>query len=360
MKTFLITNENFQSFEPYSEVTVQPVKISINRVQNALRIELDSIAPFAVFVFKKDTFFAISNRLYILGDYIEKFGYHLEFKTPIDVLNNSKSDVVKVISCSNVQHITNWKSIEISETGQIDIVENIRPYQIPLESQEGIEILLDWFIRYRVRARQEAANGRFVPTLTGGVDTRILSWFWRDLSGISTYYLKNIKPDEKFDISKGQAEIKIAEELLKVMGLSLNRVEKLLPNQITFSGILTEGSRDSDQVNNPRYIYEYIAHHFSTGAAGNDFLRNLFLGTQEVCPFVDNGYLQLAHPGKDFMRTLLVQLCCPGLLSKRFYSFSALPMYNYVIKFSKLIDETKDFIDQYDLSSKVKKIKEKY
>ena len=59
MKTFLITNENFQSFEPYSEVTVQPVRISINRVQNVLKIELDSIAPFAVFVFKKDTFLLI-------------------------------------------------------------------------------------------------------------------------------------------------------------------------------------------------------------------------------------------------------------------------------------------------------------
>ena len=360
MKTFLITNQNFATFDPYVEQTIQPVTITWKRQNQNLVLSINSMAHFAVFLFQDHDFFAISNRLYTLEEYISQHGYHLEFNPDIMMLNRSKPDVVKAISCSNVEHITNWKEITFFPNGTYKIIPNEQPFQIPLVSDGGVDILLDWLTRYRIRTRLEAEKGTFVPTLTGGVDTRILTWFWRDLPNISQYYCKDVKPDHKNSVTKGQEEIKIVEELLPMMGVQLERVGEFSPNQVTLSGILTEGARDKKQLNDPRFVTEYMTHHFSAGAAANNFVRNLWLGEREICPFVDDEYLKLIHPSIYFMRTLLVQLCCPDLVHKRFYSFSALPMYHYLREFGPLWDETEKVIQQYDLHKKVQKIHDTY
>ncbi len=351
MLVFLITDENFNQQQSCCETTKMGIVTKLHKAKQSITIATNAMAPFAIYKWEEAGHFAISNRLEPIAEYIATLGFELTYAHVESKYAHVKPYVDQARDCSNVKKITQWNTVVIDGKGVIRVTKKSKqPFLIPLTSRRGVKLLLAWLEKYLILARREIENHNFIPTLTGGLDTRTLTWFWRDLYSYPDYYLKAVKPDGKNSVNKGYAEIEIATQILNRLGKSLARKEKY--NRPTFSGLFTENGRGwKKSLNNSNFIYDYIAYHFN--------YEDLYFGQNFICPFVDNLYLQLKHPEVHYMRTLLALLLCPDLLDIQLYGFSNEPPYQFNTEFADLIPRVEQFIQKYKLRKRVAKVKAK-
>ncbi|MCM1404235.1 MAG: hypothetical protein NC133_01885 [Prevotella sp.] len=352
MIEFIITDANFQQIKSCQERTNAGIVTKLSKSNKTIKITVNTMAPFAVYKWEQGKHFAISNKLDMIAEYIAPLGNELEFTLTESKYANVKPLVDKARDCSNVKKITCWNTIIINSNGVMQVTKlPKRPYTVPLTSRRGVNLLLKWLKKYLQIATKEIEKDNFIPTLTGGLDTRTLTWFWRDLYHGKEFYLKDIKPDRKNKVTRGQEEVEIASQVLNRLGLPLKRVEKF--NQTTFSGLFTENGRGWRKcINDESFIYDYIVFHFAFGA-------DKFYKKNIICPYIDNLYLQLRHPENHFMRTILVLLLSHDLLDLPLYGFSSDPQYQFYEKFADLIPRVEQFIQQYNLRQRVAKIKKR-
>ncbi|MCM1404236.1 MAG: hypothetical protein NC133_01890 [Prevotella sp.] len=350
MIKFLITDANFQQVKSRQEKTNAGIATKLIKTKKKVKIVVNTMAPFAVYKWEQGEHFAISNKLDMIAEYIVPLGYELEFTPTESRYINWKPYLDRARNCSNVEKITCWSAISVDRHGNLKITPpKKKPFSVPLISRRGVKLLLKWLKKYLQLATKEIENDNFIPNLTGGLDSRSLTWFWRDLYHGEDFYLEAVKPDGKNEVARGQEEVETASQVLNRLGLPLKRVEKF--QRTIFSGAFTDNGCNSKKwLNNTTFIYDYMALHFGFGSG--KYFSNSF-----VCPFSDNLYLRISHPDRHYMRTLLGLLLCPDLLDIPLYSFSGEPQYQFYEKFANLISKVEQFIKQYNLRKLVTKLK---
>ena len=346
MIKFLITDQNFDKIKSQQETTVAGITTKLRKDRKEIMVEVNSLAPFAIYKWEKDGHFAISNRLDKIEEYIQQFGCELTY-TPVPSKYLNKAYVNRARDC-NVEKVTRWSKVKIDSKGNIKIIPpKKQPFSIELTSKRGVRYLLKWLKKYLIIAKQEIDKNNFIPTLTGGLDTRTLTWFWRDWYQGDEYFLKAVKPDGKNDINKGKKEIIFSQQVLNRIGLKLTRKE-LRGEKNSLLGTFTEGGKIFP-LNDLDFIYDYISLHMSK--------KSIHYTTKGIFPFVDVLYLQLRHPEIHYMRTLLALLLCPDLLDIPLYGVSGEPPYLFCKKFNSLISRVEVFIQRHHLRERVAKIK---
>gem|GEM_PF-4858723 len=346
MIKFLITDQNFDQIKSKQETTVAGITTKLRKDKNKITVEVNSLAPFAIYKWEKDGHFAISNRLDKIEEYINQFGCELTY-TPVPSKYLSKAYVNRARDC-DVEKVTRWSKVKIDCKGNLKVIPpKKQPFSIELTSRRGVRYLLKWLKKYLIIVKREIDKNNFIPTLTGGLDTRTLTWFWRDWYKGDEYYLIAVKPDRHVDVNRGKIEVEISNQVLTYLQKSLRRMEKL--NKKTLSGIFTESSCEKNKLNKIDFIYDYVSFHMAN--------REEHYSAKFICPFVDNLYLQLHHPKLHYTRVLLALLLCQDLLNIHFSSLHCEPPYEFYEKFANLIPEVEKFIQKYHLRERVAKIK---
>jgi hypothetical protein len=104
-------------------------------------------------------------------------------------------------------------------------------------------------------------KNKFIPTITGGIDTRALIALWRDEYKGDTFFIKEVKNDGKNHVELGQQDLKCAVGVGEKLGLTEHVDDR--GGKKTLSGMFTDNinySLAATYLNNPDFIYKFIQH----------------------------------------------------------------------------------------------------
>ncbi len=206
----------------------------------------------------------------------------------------------------NVSYIDDWETVTIDNKGNVTLLERFpidNLFKCGFNDKEFYTKLNLFISKYRKYIGNLINDKLFIPSITGGLDTRYLTGLFKGREkDIEYYYLKSVKPDGKSDVDKGNLEVSIAEQVIHKLGINATRVEKL-DDKYTMSGMFNENANSYDNPNDPEYITKIIQHSYSN--------KNNY--GNKVMPFIDNDYLQFKQDG-EFMRVLLTMLLTPELV----------------------------------------------
>ena len=125
-----------------------------------------------------------------------------------------------------LEYIEGWKQIFLHQDGNFEVIKNdFVPFQ--LDYKNHFEEFKNLLIKYKNIVNKYIDEKLFLPTITGGVDTRGLIWFYRNrISELDGYFLTSVKQDGRNHVEQGQLEMKLAEQVVKKIGLKNNRINK--------------------------------------------------------------------------------------------------------------------------------------
>ena len=306
----IITNFNFNEFVEFKGPTPKDCpngNYSISKLFEIIVFEADFVSCPCIYYVKKDNLFAFSFDC----DSVVKFALDngIELTDTYDNLNQIDDNIRAHIKTSvlknykyNVNYIENWKSVTLTSDGEFEVVENtFEPFTISV--REKPECLQEFINTYREYVNKLIDDKLFIPSITGGLDTRFLTGLFRGREqDIDKYYLKSVKPDGKSNVEKGKMEVKIAEMVISKLGIKGERVEKL-DGCYTLSGMFNENCNEYKNPNDPEYIYKIIQHSYSN--------KNNY--GNKILPFISDEYLQFKQDG-EFMRVLLTLILRPELI----------------------------------------------
>ena len=248
-----------------------------------------------------------------------------------------KESVRKDYKIKHIDFIENWSKVIVHSNGSFEKFDYpLIPYSIELK--DAYDIIHKWLLKYKQGVDLLIRQNRFIPTLTGGVDTRCLTALWRN-NLIEKFYIKEIKNDNKNRVELGNADLECALKVASRLGIS--NYTNNLGNCITLSGMFTEATRGMYKmnVNDERFIYKFIQHQIR--------------GNKILLPFADDLYLQIRQPKKDIFRCLLSLLLCPDLLDleyigtqKTFEKYNYQP-YHFNDEYGELIKEAREILEYW-------------
>lgn len=227
------------------------------------------------------------------------------------------------------QTINNYSKIVLSKGGKLDICPTNFEGLFSIPIIDAKNLIIEWRDKYLNLVDSLCKKGKFIPTLTGGVDTRVLTYFWRNQKNFDSYYLKAIKNDGKNDVEKGQQEIEISKKILDRFGFDLKRTENKFGKD-TLTGKWTDV-----------YRFKFC----------NDklFLKNVVNKCEhsygEFYPFIDDIYLKIKTNVN--MRCLLLMLFCEDLLDIEILSKKKEGMVKFHDKYKDLIESCNRIISSW-------------
>lgn len=219
--------------------------------------------------------------------------------------------------------INNWSEIRLSRSGEISAekADMSRLYSVPVE--DAYPLIREWEEKYMDMVADLCRRNAFIPTLTGGCDTRILTHFWRRHS-LKYYRLRAVKKDGKNNVEKGLQEMAIAEKVLAAMGKDMERLEEPPGGMESMCGTWTESTQHAELLNDRRFI--------------TDVVNRCNFEWYQLQPFADDLYLMI-RPDRLFqMRVLFMILFCPDLLDIEIISEAGDGVYRFADKFRDVID----------------------
>lgn len=184
-----------------------------------------------------------------------------------------------------LEYIEGWKKVILSADGNFEIIKNdFVPFQ--LDYKNHFNEFKNLLIKYKNIVNKYIDERLFIPTITGGVDTRGFIWFYRNrISELDGYFLTSVKQDGRNHKTQGQLEIKLAEQVVKKIGLKNNRIEKLEDCDkpyVTLSGFFNENADLYDNPNDIDYIYKVVQHAWDSS---HQFINKLTI-------FMDDDFLR--------------------------------------------------------------------
>lgn len=252
-----------------------------------------------------------------------------------------KESVKKDYKIKHIQFIENWSKVIIHPDGSFEKTDYpLKPYSTPLK--ESYYLVHNLLIKYKKIIENLLKLGQFIPTITGGVDTRCLTALYRDKIkeyNINTFYIKEIKNDGKNREGLSQADLDSAIKVANYLGIKNHTEDK--SKKFTVSGMYTEANRGmyNMNINDVRFIYKFIQHQ----------IRGVWM----VYPFADDLFLQIEQPNKDVFRCLLALLLCPDLLGieligtqETFEKHNKQPYY-FFDEYRKAIEEAQEIIEYW-------------
>lgn len=225
------------------------------------------------------------------------------YKEPEPQYARYRNSIRKDYCVNYVQFIDNWKRLIVHPDGTFDLIEDdFVPYTIPLiDAYDNVHRL---FIKYKTYIESHIDN--FIPTITGGADSRILCCLYRDKADqIPGFYLRDYKNDGKNNIDLGRLDLECAYKLAERLGIKEHY--NILPEgNLTMSGVFTENLRGmyGQELNDPKFFYEVIKH---------DRLQGNF-----IKPFKDELFVSIKQPSLDTFRCLALLLVSPDLMDLPF------------------------------------------
>lgn len=225
------------------------------------------------------------------------------YKEPEPQYARYRNSIRKDYSVNYVQFIDNWKRLVVHPDGTFDLTEDdFVPYTIPLI--DAYDNLHKLFVKYKLYI--ESHIDKFIPTISGGVDTRVLSSLYRNLTDkIPGFYLRDYKLDGKNNVDLGKLDLECAYKVADRLGIK-NRFSVLPEGYLTMAGVFTENVRCmyGQELNEPKFFYECIKH---------DRLQSRF-----IKPFKDELFVSIKQPDKDVFRCLALLLLVPDLMDLPF------------------------------------------
>ncbi len=228
--------------------------------------------------------------------------------------------------------ITNYSQIKITKNGELTIKKNdySRLYSVNIEDSR--DLISHWKNKYEKIIYSLYFKNKFIPTLTGGCDTRILTHFWRDFK-IDKYRLRAVKKDGKNNIQKGQIEVDISKQVLKKLGKDAERLEEPPAGIFSMCGTYTESTQYDELLNDKHFV--------------TDVINKCNFEWYQVQPFTDDFYLMIKPNRKYEIRVLFMLLFCPDLLDIDLISDAGRGIYNFNNEFRNLISDCKTLINRW-------------
>jgi len=221
--------------------------------------------------------------------------------------------------------IRDWKHIRIDretfalEKEDLDFSE---AYSVNVE--DSFDLILQWIEKYKSLTEKYVSKQMFIPTLTGGLDTRALTYFWRDFIGkpITKYFLKinktadarkyaedpaaylskygeTIMNTAKLELAKDAVEHKLSSQVAKRLG-NLEVQAKLENFQTSLSGLGTDSSQFIERMNNKEWVRQVVGTRCAT--------------ERLIYPFYDDLFLRIKFHRVHEQRILFALMLCPDLL----------------------------------------------
>lgn len=251
-----------------------------------------------------------------------------------------KQSVRKDYELNHVEFIENWSKVIINSDGSF-IKEDYSVNLYSVELKDAYDLIYELLLKYKKAAIELITDNAFVPTITGGLDTRCLSSLWRYENDLPrSFYVREVKNDGKNHVELGQADYECA--LLVTERLHIKSHQPyIFPNQISISGMYTEAARGmyGMSINNPDFVYKFIQHQ----------IKSEFL----LYPFADDLFLQIKHPDKNVCRVLLALILCPDLLdipligTQKMFEQNDYKPYNFYEYYKEYIPAAKEIMDYW-------------
>lgn len=338
----IITNKNFNLIFEENDLLHD---FSYKNNCNEITLENENMVMPQFYFYKLGNNFIFTNNLNkILDKYpglpniIKNHGFiNIANEKNRDFQNFSKNHIVKRALYQDLDKlpykvINNWKGIKIKKTGELK-VRNFnfdKLYSVPIE--DSYNLIKLWREKYLDLINDWCKKKKFMPILTGGCDTRILSYFWRNHKELEFYYLREKKSGDQ-NALKGKREIELSKQILKSLNLNLRRTEARGKDIIVIDGQYTEPTQYYYLLNNKKFITDTI------NRCNGSIKRN-------ILPFCDNYYLMIKPEKILQLRVLFMLLFCPDLLNIPLWSDSNYPEYNFS-DFGNLIYECKELIKRW-------------
>ena len=222
----------------------------------------------------------------------------------------------------------NWAEICITKSGELTVKENDLSKLYSVDIEDSYPLIKVWAEKYQDIVSDLCRQKKFIPTLTGGCDTRILTYFWRKFN-LEKYRLRAVKKDGKNNIEKGKIEISIAEKVIKKLGMNLERLEEPPAGIFSICGTYTEATQKQILLNDRQFV--------------RNIINRCDFEWYQVQPFVDDLYLMI-KPHRIFeMRALFMLLFCPDLLDIEIISEAGQGVYSFDY-FKDVVDDMRRLI----------------
>ena len=251
---------------------------------------------------------------------------------------------------NHVGYIENWKRVIVYPDGSFE--KEAYPLELySVDINQAFNIFKEWIIKYKYIVRDELKRDNFIPTITGGLDTRYLSYFWFNHYAKNEFYCREMKNDGKNHVELGKADLDCAIMVAKKLNLD-NNLNRIPSGKITLSGMYTEANRGmyGMPINDVRFVYKFIQHKIC--------------GNSLIMPFTDDLFLKIKQPNKNVFRVLMALIFCPDLLDlpligtqKMFDENNHRPYYFYEY-YADYIDEAKNIIKSWGYDNAYQLLKE--
>lgn len=167
-------------------------------------------------------------------------------------------------------------------------------YVIPINSSEGINIIKNWINRY-INIVQNITPSNLNIEMSAGIDTRVLSYFWRNTNNEYLVYTKN-DPDEYEDA------VNVINYINDNFLVSLNTTSEknnLKSHIVLNGGNIIHGLYRTTSVYD---FYNVINNPFKSQKAKHII--------KDICPYYDKDYLKIKceYPGQ--LKIVLLKYLC--------------------------------------------------
>ena len=152
----ILSNENFneiKSFENYN--------LKIEKIQDRIEISYKLTYSTNVFIYEYENKYWLTlnpNNLY------KKFGKEINL----------------------IRYKYFYKKLILTKDNYKFIIDDNELYSIPLDSYKGLQILKNWINKY-TKLIQQIPQENLIIEMSAGIDTRVLSYFWRNTN--NSYYI---------------------------------------------------------------------------------------------------------------------------------------------------------------------------
>lgn len=316
--------------------------IKIMKIGDTFEFTTNYLAcPRIAYAYYNDKFIFDLGRIAI-SDFVKEYYPNDYKKENIEAhFKGFKISIKEDYEINHINFIENWKKVIICKDGTFKKEDYpLIPYSIELK--DAYDLVHQLLLKYKNVISDLFKKGKFIPTITGGLDTRVLTALWKDNLNdykLDCFYLKNIKNDGKNNVELSKADLECAMKVASRFNLFKN-IEHL-KDKVTLSGIYTDNICSLYKVyfNDSDFIYKFIQH-------GNWWGYNLR-------PYADDLYLQIKHPGKYVFRCLLAMILTPDLLdipligsNKIFINHNHQP-YNFYEEYKDYIPLAQEIIDYW-------------